>query len=107
MWFAMADWVKGGGVLPNLPELVGELSTPTYTFVRGKFQMEPKDQVKERLGRSPDLADALALTFGLPDMPAPMKPVEPTPQYRPVPANNPALSWMGALFAALSLGMLR
>jgi len=67
MWFLMAEWVKGGGWLPNLPELIGELTTPTYTFVAGKFLIEPKEQVKERLGRSPDLADALALTFAIPE----------------------------------------
>jgi hypothetical protein len=57
--------VKGGGGLPNIPELIGELTTPTYTFVGGKFLIEPKEQVKARLGRSPDLADALALTFAI------------------------------------------
>lgn len=41
------------GSLPKLPELVGELTVPTYTFVNGKFQLEDKDQVKQRLGRSP------------------------------------------------------
>ena len=70
MWIEMADWVKGGGCLPNLPELVGELITPTYTFSNGQFLLEEKDQIKERLGRSPDLADALALTFAIPDMPS-------------------------------------
>lgn len=70
MWFGMADWVKGGGALPPVPELVGELTTPTYTFLSGKLVLEEKDQIKERLGRSPDLADALALTFALPDQPA-------------------------------------
>jgi hypothetical protein len=73
MWFAMAEWIKAGGQIPNIPELVGELSAPTYTYVNGKFQLEPKDQVKERLGRSPDLADALALTFGVPEV-APRRP---------------------------------
>jgi phage terminase large subunit len=68
MWFQAAEWVKAGGWLPNIPELIGELSTPTYTYVNGKFQIEPKDQVKQRLGRSPDLADALALTFGVPEV---------------------------------------
>lgn len=67
MWFTMCEWVKMGGWLPNVQELVAELSTPTYTYVNGKFQLEPKDQIKERLGRSPDLADGLALTFGLPE----------------------------------------
>jgi phage terminase large subunit len=84
MWFQLAEWVKAGGQLPNLAELIGELSTPTYTFVNGKFQLEPKEQVKERLGRSPDLADALALTFGLPET-APVV-AEPDPVYRPASA---------------------
>ena len=72
----MAEWVKAGGCLPNLPELTAELSAPTYTFVNGKFQMESKDQVKERIGRSPHLADALALTFGIPEV-APKPPAAP------------------------------
>ena len=72
MWFAMAEWIKKGAALPPLPELTGELCMPTYMFNNGKFQLEPKDAIKKRLGRSPDLADALALTFGLPDMPSAM-----------------------------------
>lgn len=70
MWFEMAEWVKRGGALPKLPELIGELTAPTYTFVNGKVQMEDKDLVKKRIGRSPDLADALALTFAIPDSPS-------------------------------------
>jgi phage terminase large subunit len=69
MWMEMSEWVKGGGCLPHIPELVAELATPTYFFSSGKFQIEAKDQVKIRLKRSPDLADALALTFALPDTP--------------------------------------
>lgn len=72
MWFLMAEWIKRGGSLPNVPGLVKELSSPTYTFQNGKFKLEEKDQVKERLGFSPDFADALALTFAIPDMPASM-----------------------------------
>ena len=33
---------------------------------RGRLQLEEKDEIKKRLGRSPDLADALALTFAEP-----------------------------------------
>jgi len=69
MWFAMADWVKSGGQLPPIPELVAEMTTPTYSFTNGKIILEDKDQVKKRLGRSPDLADALALTFAFPVAP--------------------------------------
>jgi hypothetical protein len=53
--------------------MIAELTAPTYFFNGGKFQIEPKDAVKKRLGRSPDLADALALTFALPDRPAQLR----------------------------------
>lgn len=78
MWMRMAEWIKSGGAIPNIPEMVGELTTPTYTFNQGKFQLEDKDQVKKRLGRSPDLGDALALTFAFPDMPKAMIPTHPS-----------------------------
>ena len=77
MWFGLADWIRRGGALPPLPELVGELTTPTYSFVNGKIMLEDKDQIKKRLGRSPDLADALALTFALPDQPASLAALHP------------------------------
>jgi phage terminase large subunit len=89
MWFGLAEWVKAGGVLPNVPELIAELSSPTYTFVNGKFQMEPKEQVKERIGRSPDLADALALTFAIPEQPR--LSLKPQSKAQPLPHGR---SWM-------------
>jgi phage terminase large subunit len=70
MWFEMAEWVKRGGALPNDPELVRQLTAPMYTLQDGKFRMEEKEQLKKRLGYSPDKADALCLTFALPEMPA-------------------------------------
>lgn len=70
LWFRCAEWIKRGGMLPNDPELVRELTAPTYFFsTNGKFQLESKDQIKARLGFSPDKADALCLTFALPEMP--------------------------------------
>ena len=69
MWFRMAEWVKRGGKLPKIPGLARELTAPTYTFNNGRFQLEDKAQIKKRLGFSPDLADALALTFAYVEMP--------------------------------------
>lgn len=66
MWFEMCEWIKGGGVLPNLPQIVEELTVPTYSFSRDKLLIEEKDQIKLRLGRSPNYADALACTFAQP-----------------------------------------
>lgn len=70
MWFLMADWVKRGGALPNSPDLMRELTTPTYTFQNGKFLIEPKESIKERLGFSVDISDALCLTFAHPEAPS-------------------------------------
>jgi hypothetical protein len=70
MWLSMADAIKHATALPShVPELVAELTTPTYTFLNGVFVLEEKDQIKKRLGRSPDLGDGLANTYALPDMP--------------------------------------
>ncbi|MGE7139149.1 hypothetical protein ACQKIE_16100 [Luteibacter sp. NPDC031894] len=69
MWFKMAEWVKGGGALPKIPSLIAELTTPTYAFKGDKLLIEPKEDIKKRLGRSPDMADALALTFAFPVAP--------------------------------------
>jgi phage terminase large subunit len=68
-WLTGAEAIRAGGALPMLPELVGELTEPTYTFVNGVFVLEEKAQIKERLGRSPDLADAYMQTHAMEDMP--------------------------------------
>jgi len=69
-WLKMAEGVRHGGRLPNLPEMVPELTEITYTFLGGQFVLGPKELVKERLGFSPDLADALSNTYDEPDLPA-------------------------------------
>lgn len=68
MWFEMADWIKRGGAIPNDVQLKKELCAPTYSFKNGKFILESKEQIKKRLGFSPDRADALALTFAIPEV---------------------------------------
>lgn len=66
MWFDMCQWIKDGGALPNIPELVEELTAPTYAFKGDTLIIEPKESIKARIGRSPDYADALGLTFAYP-----------------------------------------
>lgn len=72
MWWEMAQWIKRGGSIPNDPQLIRELTTPTYTFQNGKIRLEEKDQIKARLGYSPDRGDSLALSFAIPDRPTSM-----------------------------------
>jgi len=66
MYFLLAKWVKAGGALPNDPVLREELLAMTYSFQGDKFRLADKDDIKEELGRSPDRADAIALTFAMP-----------------------------------------
>lgn len=63
MYVRMRDWIKAGGCLPNDPKLKQELLAPDIWFLGNKFQLEDKAQIKIKIGRSPDRADALAQTF--------------------------------------------
>jgi hypothetical protein len=63
MWARMRDWIKRGGCLPKDPRLAEEILMPKLIFHGGVFRLEEKEQIKSRIGRSPDKADALAQTF--------------------------------------------
>lgn len=74
MWSAMRDWFIDGGFLPSKNEFGGpsrvmndlfeELTSTQYMYdARGRIQLESKDHIKTRMGKSPDIADALCLTF--------------------------------------------
>ena len=67
MWFEMRDWLRAGGAIPDLVDLKQDLAAPTYRFTPAdKIQLESKDDIKGRGLPSPDLGDALALTFAFP-----------------------------------------
>jgi hypothetical protein len=67
MWFEMRDWLRAGGAIPDLVDLKQDLAAPTYKFTPAdKIQLESKDDIKSRGLPSPDLGDALALTFAFP-----------------------------------------
>lgn len=69
MWDKTAEWLNANPQ-PQLPEdedLFNELISVGKRFdSHGRLQLESKDEIKKRLGRSPDKADALALTFAEP-----------------------------------------
>ena len=67
MWVEMRDWLQAGGAIPNDVSLKQDLAAPTYAFdVQDRLQLESKDDLKARGLPSPDLGDALALTFAFP-----------------------------------------
>lgn len=64
MWSQIKDWLIEGADLPRNDELASDLTGLKYKYdSRGRLLMEKKDDAKARGVRSPDLADALALTF--------------------------------------------
>ena len=47
--------------LPPDPDLLAELTSARYEVIGGRVKIEPKEEISQRLGRSPDKADAVAL----------------------------------------------
>jgi phage terminase large subunit len=69
LWFKARDWFATKSVkIPADDELIADLTVPKYTLTSsGKLKVEGKDEIKKRLPRSPDLADAFCLTFAVGD----------------------------------------
>ncbi|MDP2329755.1 MAG: hypothetical protein Q8M19_03540 [Reyranella sp.] len=66
IWGSVKDWLEHAS-LPDDPELGADLTGVEYGFnAKGEIQLEKKDDMKKRGLASPDIADALALTFALP-----------------------------------------
>lgn len=65
LWWSAREWLRtdSGAMLPPDEELIEELTTPLYTIRGGKIRVSDKDTMRELLGRSPDRADSLCLTF--------------------------------------------
>lgn len=65
LWLSVKEWLQQRACkLPKDEGLRQELVSPTYTFTSsGKIKVEGKEQMKKRGMRSPDIADALCLTF--------------------------------------------
>lgn len=66
LWWSCARWLEKdpGAMLPPDEELAEELCIPLYwEDSKGKIKVTDKETMREMLGRSPDKADALNLTF--------------------------------------------
>jgi phage terminase large subunit len=65
LWLSLKEWLAARACkIPKDDDLKAELCGPTYTFQsNGKIKVEGKQDLKRRGLRSPDMADALCLTF--------------------------------------------
>lgn len=73
IWGYMKEWLKGGSI-PDDPNLATDLTGLEYGYIirdgRDAILLEKKEDMKKRGLASPDLADALALTFSYPVQPS-------------------------------------
>lgn len=69
MWGRMKEWLAdaGGADIPNSDTLQSDLTAPSYTYDSNqRVKLERKEDIKKRGTLSPDLGDAVALTFAMP-----------------------------------------
>ena len=63
----LANWIENEAPkIPNNESLINQLEYVPYKFNLGKIKIKEKIEIKKILGKSPDQADALALTFSVP-----------------------------------------
>lgn len=70
LWHDMREWLAQDlpVQIPDNDEMFGDLTSLGYKFdSNGRLQIESKDELRKRGMKSPDTADALALTFILGD----------------------------------------
>lgn len=66
VWGLLRDWLKAGAQIDDDPFLASDLCGVQYGFSsKQQVQLEKKSDMKKRGLASPDLADALAMTFAL------------------------------------------
>ena len=68
MIFRLRRWLKDGEVsIPDDGDIAQDLAAiPDAEVVNGKFKFPDKKQIKKDFGRSPDICDAMMLTFAYP-----------------------------------------
>lgn len=93
MYGELKEWLIDGGCLPYEGEeseyIAEDLLAIDYFFNnKSQITLEKKEDIKEKLGRSPDDGDALALTFAMPvppqDIVTANRTVRTTDEYRPL-----------------------
>ena len=64
LWGSMKDWMQNGGDIPDDKDLISQLNSMQYTY-NNKMQilLMTKKDIKRMGLPSPDIADAIALTF--------------------------------------------
>lgn len=94
MYQRLVEWIRAGGSIPKDSEIARVLPEMQYAFRGDAMLLEAKEQIKLRLGHSPDETDAAALTFAAPVAARRVRPAV----SRWVPQREPSgdYGWMAA-----------
>jgi hypothetical protein len=90
MWLNMKKWLEGaeGVTIPDKDEVQADMSGPSYKYDSNtRLLLEKKEDMRRRGVPSPDIGDAIALTFA-----RPVKPPSP-PFVMPRPSGH---GWMSS-----------
>lgn len=61
---SLKKWMINGGRMPNNPEWIADLVTIKYFYnEKSQKRLISKDKIKSEGGKSPDIGDALSMTF--------------------------------------------
>lgn len=67
LWWRMREWLdpeaNNGAALPDEPELLAELAAPKWRLRGPVIEVESREQIIDRIGRSPDRASAYILAL--------------------------------------------
>ena len=96
MWSRMRKFLEDGGAIPpDDTKLVAQLASPTFWYDgAGRIRLEPKEKIKKRLAQSPDLADAMALTFAVDVLPQSLRGKAPRKAVASRPFWGPEADWI-------------
>lgn len=94
IYFEFVQWIKQGGALPRpdteeARNLAKALVNTTFTHKGDRMILEDKDDVKAKIGFSPDEADAAALTFSEPVKPRASSSFHARPSYNATTPYQP------------------
>jgi len=95
IWARLAGWLldEGGADIPDSDEWQASLCAPGYLFdSNSRLLLEKKEDIRARVGFSPDVGDALALTFAE-NVKSGAGRRRPRPQARPSFGFGPAAQW--------------
>ena len=65
MWDHMRKFLQSDGSIPDDSAIVAELATQTFNMNNDVFTLTSKEQMRKDGIKSPDIADAIALTFAV------------------------------------------